>query len=133
MLREPKQNSSSAQGPTNPIQDLDKTTFDTMDTLAEGTGGKAFYNTNDLSSSLRSAIDDSRVTYELGYYPSDVKWDGSFHTVTVELKKPDLVVRARKGYFALPEPALSPDACATSSPTQRSALSSPQDWAWQFV
>ncbi|MGB9431994.1 MAG: VWA domain-containing protein, partial [Candidatus Acidiferrum sp.] len=109
-LREPKQNSSSAQGPTNPIQDLDKTTFETMDALAEGTGGKAFYNSNDLSSSLRSAIDDSRLTYELGYYPSDVKWDGSFHTVTVELKKPDLVVRARKGYFALPEPALSPDA-----------------------
>jgi len=101
----PSQNSSATQAPTDAILRSDGTTFETMDALADGTGGKAFYNSNDLFSSLRSAIDDSRLTYEIGYYPSDVKWDGSFHTVTVQLKKPDLIVRARKGYFALPEPA----------------------------
>jgi VWFA-related protein len=101
----PSQNSSATQVPTDPILKSDSTTLETMDALANGTGGKAFYNSNDLFSSLRSAIDDSRLTYEIGYYPSDVRWDGSFHTVTVALKKPDLIVRARKGYFALPEPA----------------------------
>ena len=101
----PSQNSSATHAPTDAILRPDSTTFETMDALANGTGGKAFYNSNDLFSSLRSAIDDSRLTYEIGYYPSDVKWDGSFHTVTVQLKKPELIVRARKGYFALPEPA----------------------------
>ena len=76
-----------------------------MDALAEGTGGKAFYNSNDLSSSLRTAIEDGRMTYELAYYPSDLTWDGSFHTVTVQVNRHALTVRARKGYFALPEPA----------------------------
>lgn len=119
---------SSTQSPTNPILNPENTTFETMDALASGTGGKAFYNTNDLSSSLRSAIDDSRVTYEIGYYPSDVKWDGSFHTVTVELNKPDVIVRARKGYFALPEPAPTQDALrsivtnAVVSPLESTAL-----------
>jgi VWFA-related protein len=104
------QNSSMKQGPSNPMLDPDNTTFETMDALANGTGGKAFYNSSDLSSSLRTVIDDSCVTYEIAYYPSDVKWDGSYHRITVESKKPDLLVRARKGYFAWPEPAPSPEA-----------------------
>jgi hypothetical protein len=100
-LRQPGGN-SSAGNPANPIADPDHTTFETMDILAEGTGGKAFYNTNDISSSLRAAMEDSRMNYEIGYYPTDVKWDGSFHTVTVQVKKPEVAVRSRKGYFALP-------------------------------
>ena len=106
----PGQNSSATQAPTDPILKSDSTTFESMDALANGTGGKAFYNSNDVFSSLRSAIDDSRLTYEIGYYPSDVKSDGRFHTVTVQLKKPDLIVRARKGYFALPERAPNAEA-----------------------
>lgn len=103
------QKTTAGQSPDNPILNPDHTTFETMDALAEGTGGKAFYNSNDISASLHTAMDDSRVTYELGYYPADVQWDGSFHTVSVEVKKPDVVVRARKGYFALPEPAPTPE------------------------
>jgi hypothetical protein len=45
--------------------------LDTMKILAERTGGKAFYGTNDLSDAIRRAIDDSRVTYTLGFYPAD--------------------------------------------------------------
>ncbi|MGB0035524.1 MAG: VWA domain-containing protein [Candidatus Acidiferrales bacterium] len=82
--------------------------FDTMNILAERTGGKAFYNRNDLWTSIREAIDDSRVTYELGYYPQGVTWDGSFREIKVEVKRSGARVRARKGYFALPEPKLTP-------------------------
>ena len=42
------QNSSMKQGPSNPMLDPDNTTFETMDALANGTGGKAFYNSSDL-------------------------------------------------------------------------------------
>ena len=122
-LRTPGGNSSTGN-PANPIANPDHTTFETMDALAEGTGGKAFYNTNDISSSLQAAMGDSRMTYEIGYYPSDVKWDGSFHTVTVQVKKPEVVVRSRKGYFALPATASNQEAVRA---IVANALASPLD------
>lgn len=79
--------------------------LDTMKTLAERTGGKAFYGSNDLADAMRRAVDDSRVTYTLGFYPAGVKWDGSFHNIKVRVKKPGADVRTRKGYFALPDSA----------------------------
>ena len=82
--------------------------FDTMNTLAQSTGGRAFYNTNDIFGAIREAIDDSRVTYELGYYPAGINWNGSFHEIQVEVKHSGAHVRARKGYFALAEPKLTP-------------------------
>jgi VWFA-related protein len=94
--------------PASPIKSPDKTTFATMDTLAERTGGKAFYNTNDIFGAVRQAIDDSRLTYQIGYYPEDIKWNGSFREVKVEVKRPGVEVRTRKGYFALPDPKLTP-------------------------
>jgi hypothetical protein len=81
--------------------------LDTMKILAERTGGKAFYSTNDLSGSIRHAIDDSRVTYTLGYYPQ-VDWNGSFHQIKVKVNLPGVEVRTRTGYFALPEPPVLP-------------------------
>jgi VWFA-related protein len=96
--------------PTSPIQSPDKTNFQTMDTLAARTGGKAFYNTNDIFSAVRQAVDDSRLTYQLGYYPENVKWDGSFHAIDVETKRTGVQLRARKGYFALPAPKSTQDA-----------------------
>jgi VWFA-related protein len=80
----------------------------TMEALASGTGGRAFYNTNDIFGSIRQAIDDSEVTYSLGYYPAGIKWDGKYRSVKVEVHRPGVKVQARKGYFALPEPKLTP-------------------------
>lgn len=80
-----------------------RTNFDTMNILAERTGGRAFYNTNDIQGSIRRAIDDSRVTYVLGYYPSHGEWNGKFREIKVEVKRPGVQVRHRRGYFALPD------------------------------
>ncbi len=78
--------------------------FDTMKILAARTGGRAFYNTNNISGAVRRALDDSRVAYTIGYYPADVKWDGSFHAIKVKVNVPNARVRSRTGYFALPDP-----------------------------
>lgn len=83
--------------------------FMTMLNLAAQTGGRAFFNTNDIGGAIRMAIDDSRVTYELGFYPSTTKWDGSFHTLKVKVNRPAAHVRTRKGYLALPEPKMTPE------------------------
>src|SRR5580704_6805538 len=74
--------------------------FGTMLVLAERTGGRAYFNTNDIMGSVRQAIDDSRITYEIGFVPDGIKWDGSFHKLRVSVNRKDAQVRARKGYFA---------------------------------
>src|SRR5262249_7052829 len=48
--------------------------IDTMQILAERTGGRAYYNTNDLEGAVRSAVADARVTYTLGFYPASEDW-----------------------------------------------------------
>jgi VWFA-related protein len=78
-------------------------THDTMNILAERTGGQAFYNTNNINGAIRRSIEDSRVTYVLGYYPTHGKWDGKFHEITVKVKRPGLRIRHRRGYFAFAE------------------------------
>jgi VWFA-related protein len=78
-------------------------TFDTVRILAERTGGKAFYGTNDLAGAIRCALNDARANYTLGYVPAGIKWDGSFHQIRVAVAAPAADVRARSGYFALPE------------------------------
>jgi len=82
--------------------------LETMKTLAERTGGKAFYGTNDIAGAIRLAMYDSRVNYTLGYYPATVKWDGSFHELKVKVAAPGAEVRARTGYFALPDAPIAP-------------------------
>jgi VWFA-related protein len=77
--------------------------FGAMLELAERTGGRAFYNTNDIRGAIRQAADDSRVTYVLGFYPAHSAWDGRFREINVRVKRPGLQVRHRRGYFALPE------------------------------
>lgn len=88
--------------------DADPRNFAIMDEVAHRTGGEAFYNTNDIFNSIRRAVDDSRVSYELGYYPDTGKWDGTFHRIRVKVLRHGTHVRAREGYFANPGPAVTP-------------------------
>jgi VWFA-related protein len=73
----------------------------TMQELADRTGGRAADNTNDLACAVRRAIDDTRVTYTVGYYSTDETQDGKFREIKVKVNRPHLDVRHRKGYFAL--------------------------------
>jgi VWFA-related protein len=99
--------SFSAAAPTNSVRGRIQPpkTFippnqDTMQILAERTGGKAFYNTNDLTGAVRSAVNDARVTYTLGFYPLSDEWDGKFHEIKVKVDRPGVDVRYRKGFVA---------------------------------
>jgi VWFA-related protein len=77
---------------------------DTMNELASRTGGRAYYNSNDLEKAIHSAVDDSRVTYMLGFYPVDESFDGKFHKIEVQMvERKGVHLRYRKGFFDLPE------------------------------
>ena len=58
-------------------------------------------NTNDIKGAIRRAIDDARMTYVLGYYPTDDRWNGRFHRIVVKVNRSGLEVRQREGYFAV--------------------------------
>jgi VWFA-related protein len=83
--------------------------FANMEMVAQRTGGRAYHDTNGIKESIRQTIDGSRVTYQLGFYPEDVVWDGSFHKLRVRVNRPDVQIQARDGYFALAEPNLTPE------------------------
>jgi len=85
------------------------TGIDTMKKMAEETGGIAFVNSNDLTGAIRKAIEDSAVTYTLGFYLDEASFDGKFHEVKVLVKQPGLNVRYPKGYYALADTPASKD------------------------
>jgi VWFA-related protein len=68
--------------------------------VAEGLGGLAFYNNNDLGSVVARAIDNGSHFYTLSYYPPNRKEDGHFHSITVKVKEPGVHLVYRKGYNA---------------------------------
>ncbi len=92
-----------------PAQSSQPIGVDTMQTLADATGGRAFVNTNDLTGAIRDAVEDSAVTYTLGFYINADSLDGKFHELKVRVKRSGLDVRYPKGYFALKDVPASQD------------------------
>jgi VWFA-related protein len=83
----------------------------TMNTVAERTGGKAFYGTNDLGKAVLSGMDDGSTYYTLGYYPANKDWDGRFRKIQIKSSRPGVNLRYRIGYFAVdPKSYLHEDA-----------------------
>ena len=70
--------------------------------LAVSTGGFLIRNTNDLSTGLDRVDQEMRSYYLLSYRPQNEKLDGQFRQIRVSVNKPDLAVRARNGYYAMP-------------------------------
>jgi VWFA-related protein len=79
--------------------------------LAEGTGGQAFYprfpaEYNDIYDNISKQL---RTQYSIGFVPANLKKDGKFHKLKVEVadldlnkdgKKDGLKARHKKGYYA---------------------------------
>jgi VWFA-related protein len=78
---------------------------DTMRAIAELTGGRVYLNTNAIGEAIRRAIDDSRVSYVLGYRSSRPDNDNKFRNITVKVSRSGVELRHRKGYLALTAPA----------------------------
>jgi VWFA-related protein len=75
-------------------------TQDTLRSLSEETDGKAIVNRNTLEQGLTQVVRDSSYYYLLGY-TSQAANDGKFHQITVRVKKRDVNVRARRGFWAI--------------------------------
>jgi len=71
--------------------------------LALETGGQSFFpfKAEDLAQSFENIANELRHQYNVFYRPDPLKTDGLYHSVDLKVKgRKDLVVRARKGYYA---------------------------------
>jgi VWFA-related protein len=68
--------------------------------MAAKTGGKPFYNSNDIAAGIEEAITDTDVSYTLGFYPSPSNRATTEHSVEVKVKGSGLNVRYRSTYEA---------------------------------
>ena len=72
-----------------------------MESMAERTGGKTFYNRNDIDMGIRTSIDDGATYYTLEYYPQNRVWDAKFRHIELKLTRPHSQLRYRQGYYAM--------------------------------
>jgi Ca-activated chloride channel family protein len=73
-----------------------------MRQLAETTGGQAFFPTEmkSVEGAYDKVLAEINGQYHLGYVSTNTVTDGAWRKVEIKLKKPDLRVRTRRGYFA---------------------------------
>lgn len=74
---------------------------DSLRELAGNTDGLAVVNTNDIDGALRRIVADLSSYYLLGYYSTNTRLDGRFRNIIVRVRRPDVEVRARRGYRGL--------------------------------
>jgi VWFA-related protein len=80
--------------------------------MSADTGGVFFHKNNDLEEGFRRIGALPEVYYVLGFSPSNLKVDGRFHAIKVNVLRPGgLSVQSRRGYFA-PSAAADPAARA---------------------
>jgi VWFA-related protein len=68
--------------------------------IAQSTGGFSVRNQNDLGRGLQRIGAESRVYYLLGFQPDKDARAGAFRRLEVKVTRPDVTVRARRGYYS---------------------------------
>jgi VWFA-related protein len=71
-----------------------------LGTLASDTGGKAFFDSNDLAPAFQQVQHDTEAYYIVGFRSTNTARDGSYRRLTVKLNRADLKLEYRPGYYA---------------------------------
>lgn len=85
---------------TGRLQDALRLSQQSLQVLANETGGFAAINRNDFASAFERVVRENSSYYVLGYYPTNDRRDGRFRRIEVRVKRPGLQVRSRRGYVA---------------------------------
>ena len=96
---------------------------DSLNALARDTGGRPFFNTNDLSSGVTRALKETSAYYLIAWRPeTEDQHGGRFNRIDVSIVgHPDLVVRLRRGFAEKesPTPALKTKAKPPVAPEKQ--------------
>jgi VWFA-related protein len=88
-----------------------------MESVAEDTGGTAFYNSNDLVPYIAKAIASGSDYYTLTYVPPGTKYDGRHHSIHLDADKPGLHLTYRDEYYAEDPTGITPTVGLTLATT----------------
>lgn len=74
--------------------------------IAAPTGGFFFFDREDFDVGIREALNDGRISYTLGFYPTDEGRRTPMHQIGVRVSRPGVVLRYRTSYsIQPPQPA----------------------------
>src|SRR5208283_494884 len=54
----------------------------------------------DIGAAVRQAINDTRTSYQIGYYPPARNWNDGFHKLRVTCTRKGVRIQAKTGYYA---------------------------------
>ena len=73
----------------------------TLDSIAESTGGRAFYNSNDVPGKIAEIVNNGSKYYTLTYATTNKNWNGEFRHIRIQISQPHSKLQYRQGYFAV--------------------------------
>jgi hypothetical protein len=92
----------------------------TMDAIAEETGGRAFYSTNDLAAAINTVTQLGSNYYTVAYVPKDKNYDGKYRKLSIKVDAAKVKLDYRRGYYA--EDPEKSAAGALAHPTRTSSV-----------
>ena len=72
-----------------------------LDSIADATGGRAYYNTNGLKQVIAGIVNNGSNYYTLAYATTNTTWNGQFRHIKVKLDRPGVRAQYRQGYYAV--------------------------------
>jgi VWFA-related protein len=72
---------------------------DLLYALAHGTGGRAFFDSNDFERPFRTLEADTNEYYVLSYHSSNTQRDGRFRRISVRVRRPGIELKYLAGYY----------------------------------
>lgn len=73
--------------------------------IATSTGGRAFFNTNDLTAAINKATDSGAHYYTLTYSPTNQTYNGRMRHIRLDLRKGGYHLEYRRSYYGNPKSA----------------------------
>ncbi len=96
--------------------------------LAAETGGRTFFNSNDINKGLDKALEDQKGYYLIGYQPDTDTFDAKtrrFNKLQVKVSRKDTNVRYRSGFFGITDDQIKKPSNQTAAQQIFTALTSP--------
>ena len=91
--------------------------YDILYRLSGDTGGKFLKGNNDIGQGLERINQEIQARYTLAYRSSNQNFDGTFRKVKIEVRRPDVQILSRSGYYAIP-----PEEIVLLSPADKKLL-----------
>jgi VWFA-related protein len=85
----------------NRYGDRQSLNYANLDMVASVTGGKAYYNTNDMKQVIAQVVADGESYYTLDYATTNTQWKGQLRHVKITVDRPGVKLQCRPGYYAI--------------------------------